>query len=120
MFMGNAMLMPGQEIRAFAVLRPDTRGTDGGREGLTNEYIPVGNIRAVLAQARPEEIMRWQQLNHPITHKIIMQGKPPFDIKPGDVFERDGRRFHHQAAPYDVGDVGHWTIFYCEERGDLT
>ena len=119
-FTGNVMLMPGQELREFTVSRPETRGTENGREGLTNSFQPIGKVRAILAQAKPEEIQRWRQLNHPITHKIIMQGKPPFEIRPGDTFERDGLRYYHQMTPYDVGDIGHWTIFYCDERTDVT
>ena len=119
MFTGNVMLMPGQELRDFTVSRPETRGTENGREGLTNQFQEVGKVRAILAQAKPEEVQRWRQLNHPITHKIIMQKKPSFDIRPGDIFERDGRRFYHQMSPYDLGDIGHWTIFYCDERHDV-
>jgi len=115
MFTGNVMLMPGQELRAFTVLRPEVRGTENGREGLTNRFVEVGVIRGILAQAKPEEIERWRMLNHPVTHKIIMQRTPPFEVKPGDVFERAGRRFYHQTSPYDVGDIGHWTVFYCDE-----
>jgi hypothetical protein len=111
------MLLPGQELRHFEVLRPKTRENERGQEVISN-YEPVGTIRAVLAQAKPEEIERWKQLNHPITHKIIMQRRPPFDIRSGDIFERAGRRFYNQATPYDVGDIGHWTIFYCDERSD--
>jgi hypothetical protein len=119
MFTGNVMLMPGQELREFTVSRPDTRGTENGREGLTNKFYEVGKVRAILAQAKPEEVQRWRQLNHPITHKIIMQHKAAFEIQPGDIFERDGKRYYHQMSPYNVGDIGHWTIFYCDERGDV-
>ena len=113
------MLLPGQEMREFTVFRPETRGTERGREGLTNRHTEVGTIRAILAQAKPEEVQHWRQLNHPITHKIIMQGKPSFDIRPGDTFEREGKRYYHQASPYNVGDLGHWSIFYCDERSDV-
>jgi hypothetical protein len=112
------MLVPGQELREFSVLRPETRETARGRD-IINEYSEVARIRAILAQAKPEEMERWRQLNHPVTHKIIMQRRPPLDIKPGDVFERDGRRFFNVAMPYDVGDLGHWVIFYCDERMDV-
>jgi len=113
------MMLPGQELREFTVLRPETRGTANGREGITNQHETIGTIRAILAQAKPEEVQRWRQLGHPITHKIIMQHKPSFDIRPGDIFERAGRRFYHQMTPYDIGDIGRWTIFYCSERADI-
>jgi hypothetical protein len=116
------MLRPGQELREFKVFRPETRETELGRI-VTNQLLEsgeIGKVKAILAQATPEEIQRWRQLTHPITHKIIMRSKPDFEIKTGDVFERDGRRFYHQKSPVDVGDLGHWNIFYCEERSDVT
>lgn len=117
MFAGNVMLMPGQELRPFDVLRPEARENERGQEVICG-YEPLGNIRAILAKAKPEEIERWKQLNHPVTHKIIMQHKPPFEVRPGDIFERAGRRFYTQAMPHDPGDLGHYTIFYCDERSD--
>jgi hypothetical protein len=58
-------------------------------------------------------------LTHPVTHKIIVQGRPAFEIKSGYIFERAGRRFFMQELPYNIGDLGHWTIFYCSERTDI-
>lgn len=118
MFVGAIMHLPGEELRHFRVLRPETRETARGRV-VTNEFTEVGHITAILAQARPEEVVRWQQLEHPITHKIIMRCIPPFEVLSGDIFEREGRRFYMQAKPYDVGDIHHWMIFYCDERNDV-
>jgi hypothetical protein len=118
MFSGSVFFLPGQEIREFSVYHPETRETEIGRVLKNNETL-VGTIHAILAAARPEEKERWKQLQHPITHKIIMQFTPAFDIRPGDVFVYDGRRFYNQAMPYNVGNIGHWMIFYCEERTDI-
>ena len=135
MFTGNVMLVPGMEIRTFTVYRPERRETDIGRI-LRNDEQKIGVIHAILAAAKPEEKERWRQLEHPITHKIIMQYTTPFEILAGDVFvydlqeygqdnrpdnrlEQKQRRFYNQAIPYDVGDIGHWNIFYCEERQDI-
>jgi hypothetical protein len=117
MFTGATFLLPGQELREFEVLRPLTRETENGRE-VNNGEEPVGKIQAILAQATPQEVERWRQLEHPITHKIIQQRTAGFEIKAGDIFRRAGRRFINAAMPYDVGDIHHWTIYYCEERED--
>jgi hypothetical protein len=111
------MLMPGQELRDITVSRPATRENARGQI-VTNAFETVGTIRGILAAAKPEEIERWRQLNHPITHKVIMQRVPPFDVRPGDIFEYAGRKFYNQTMPYNVGDIGHWMIFYCDERMD--
>ena len=118
MFTAPVMLRPGQELRTFNVSRPRTKETARGRE-ITDGYDPLGTIRAVLAQAKSEETERWRQLEHPITHKITKHGRPEFDIKPGDIFEYAGRRFYNQAISYDIGDLGHWAIFFCDERTDV-
>lgn len=118
MFTGAINLMPGQELREFDVYRNGTRRTDSGRV-ISNGAERLGAIRAVLAAAKPEEIERWRQLEHPVTHKIIQQGTPPFEIRPGDSFTRGDRRYIVQTAPYNVGDLGHWTIYYCDERSDV-
>ncbi|MCL2215400.1 MAG: hypothetical protein FWB91_00135 [Defluviitaleaceae bacterium] len=122
MFSGNVMMLPGQELRGFTVYAPETRGTDNGREGLVNQYVPLGNIKAILAQARPEETQRWRQLNHPVSHKIIMQHRPPFTVLPGCMFERTdtGQRYYVAPIPYDPGDISHWNIFYCNDRRDVS
>ena len=118
MFTGPVMLLPGQELRDFTVFRPETRRTDRG-QAVIGGYMEIGGIRAILAQASPQEIERWRQLGHPVTHKIIMQRTPAFDVLPGDIFEYAGRRFYIKAMPHNVGDISRWTIFYCEERFDL-
>ena len=122
MFASPAFMVPGQELREFTVLRRSKRTTGNGRVLTNSENAApakvVGTLLAVLAQAKPEEIERWKQQGHPITHKIIQQGPPSFEIKPNDEFERGERRFIHHKLPYDPGDLGLWTIYYCEERSD--
>lgn len=70
MFAQGVFFVPGQELREFTVLRPNIRKTENGRV-VNNSYAPLGNIKAILAAARPEEKERWRQLEHPVTHKII-------------------------------------------------
>lgn len=118
MFAQGAFFVPGQELREFTVLRPGKRETENGRI-VNNSDTPIGTIKAILAQAKPEEKERWRQLQHPITHKIIMPfaaDKP--EINAEYVFELDGRRFYMKGEPYNIGDLNRWTIYYCEERND--
>lgn len=118
MFAQNIFFVPGQELREFTVLRLENRETENGRI-VKNSYMTVGKINAILAQAKPAEIERWRQLQYPVTHKIIQQGKIEPKIKENDILEYGERRFHIQAKPYNIGDLGHWTIYYCEERSDV-
>ena len=122
MFTGPVMMLPGQEQKDFTVHRPETCGTERGREGLANQYIKIGTVKAILAQARTEETQRWRQLTHPVSHKLIMQHRPPVEVKPGFYFEQTdtGQRFYVAPLPYDPAGIGHWTIFYCSDRRDVS
>ncbi|MFP3153128.1 hypothetical protein LQZ18_01595 [Lachnospiraceae bacterium ZAX-1] len=117
MFTGMINLSPGREIREFEVFRTEARKNQSGRV-MSNGNEKIGTIWAILAATKPEEKERWRQLEHPITHKIIQQGAAPFEITSGDYFERGNKRYLVQTAPYNVGDLNHWTIYYCNERSD--
>lgn len=118
MFTGAIHLMPGQELRTFTVCRDGEHKTASGRV-LSNDVETIGEIRAILAAAKPEEILRWRQLEHPVSHKIIQRGTAAFEIKPGDSLVYGERRYIVQTAPYNPGGLNHWTIYYCDERSDI-
>lgn len=118
MFSGAIHMMPGQEFRTFTVYRDGEHKTASGRV-ISNGAEPIGEIRAVLAAAKPEETLRWRQLEHPVSHKIIQQGTAAFEIKPGDSLMHGERRYIVQTAPYNPGGLNHWTIYYCDERSDI-
>ncbi len=117
MFTGVINLFPGQELRQFSVYRDGEYKTASGRV-INNDTKQLGEIKAILAAAKPNEIERWRQLQHMVTHKIIQQGTAPFKIKPGDFFVYGENRYFVQVSPYNVGGLNHWTIYYCDERGD--
>ena len=118
MFTGNVMLVPGQELRGFRVYRTPSSETATGRP-VAGKKRKVGEIQAILAHTTPDDQLRWGQPQHPVTHKIVMQHTPPFKIRPGDIFVMGKRQFYLQANPRDPGDLGHWTVFYTEERTDV-
>lgn len=118
MFTGAMRLIPGREAFDFDVYRNGEYITASGRP-VSNGGGRIGGIRAVLASARPEEKERWRQLEHPVSHKIIQRGAPPFELLPGDSLVRGDKRYIVQAAPYNVGGINHWTVYFCEERSDV-
>ncbi len=117
MFTGAINLAPGQELRGFDIYRDVEHRTASGRI-ISNGAELLGTIKAVLAAAKPEEIERWRQLEHPVTHKIIQQGTAPFEVKAGDSLVCGEKRYIVQTAPYNPGGLNHWTIYYCDERSD--
>jgi hypothetical protein len=71
-------------------------------------------IHAILCGATPEEQMAFKQAGHPVSHTISHQGHPIG--KPGDRLVMGPRTFYIQSVD-DPGDLGIWTLYYCEERG---
>lgn len=79
----------------------------------------LGTFLGILAQAQSDEKERWRQLTHPISHKIIQRGMPDFPLEVGDVFQCGETELILSAVPYNVAGLGHWVIYYCQERRDL-
>ncbi len=104
--------------RWFRVFRPCAVKTGTGRV-LSGEGQCLGEILGTFAKARGSETERWKQLAHPVSHVIVVRGKLPFPLQVGDVLRCEGREFLLNVVPYDVGELGHWTEIYCEERYDL-
>lgn len=109
-------LRPGNLLKDFTVEKATTNNTQRGRK--TTAYDTAGDIRllAVLAEAKPEEVERFRQQSHPITHTITQRGRPK--AKAGDRLVHGGRYFYIQGVD-DVGELGITTIYYAEERSDL-
>lgn len=111
-------LFHNQELKQFTIYRSGMVQSSSGRV-LQNQLEEVGQISGVLAVARPEEISRWNQLAHPVTHKVVVRSTLPFPFRSGDVLKIGEKSLIVSAEPYDVGGLGHFTIIYCNERSDL-
>ena len=118
MFMSAMRMTPGIALQTFTVYRDGEHRTASGRV-ISNGAEPIGEIRATLAAAKPEEIQRWRQLEHPVSHKIIQQWTAAFEVRPGDSLVCGERRYIVRTVPYNPGGLNHWTIYYCDERSDV-
>ena len=112
------MLRPGQGFKTYRVLRRESGLSEKGRP-YTNALKPQGEISGIISKANQYEKEQWKQSGHPITHTIIQRGNP-IRAKATDVLELTGtdRRFLVQGAR-DPGELGHFTVYYVEERLDL-
>ena len=113
----RGLLRPGQGFRAFTVLRKKGGLTATGRP--KTSLSPDGEIYGIISQAKQNEIEQWKQNGHPITHTILQRGTKD-RAKATDVLELKGtnRRFTIKGVN-DPGELGHFTIYYVEEREDL-
>lgn len=118
MFSTAVMWGAGMGMRWFQVYRQVAVKSVTGRM-LSGEGQYLGEILGTFGKTRGAETERWKQLSHPLSHVIVVRGNLPFPLQVGDVLRLEGREFLLNAVPYDIGELGHWTEIYCEERGDL-
>lgn len=107
-------MTPASTLKTFDWEQRDT-GLNG-RGKATLSYSPAGQVQGVLAESSPVEKLRYQQLQHPVTHQIVVKGV--CNVVRGDRLTLNGHRYYVQDFQ-DVGQMGLWTIYYCEERADL-
>ena len=114
----RGLLRPGQGFRPFTILRKQGGTTATGRAKATS-LSPDGELFGIISQAKQNEIEQWKQNGHPITHTIVQRGSKD-RAKATDVLElKDTKRRFHIKGVNDPGELGHFTIYYVEEREDL-
>ena len=109
-------LRPGNLLKDFFVTAPTETKDSKGRISKGYRIDEKRLIRAVLAQATPAEKARWEQIQHPITHTLVSNGRAL--AKPKELLTHDGRKFFIQGTD-EPGELGMATIYYVEERYDL-
>ena len=108
-------LRPGDLYKQFDIESLEQSVDSVGRP--KSEYVRKDvKILGALGEATTEQRMRWEQLQHPITHTIVGYGDPL--AKPGDKLIMDGRVF--LIAGVDApGSIQVCTLYYVEERSDV-
>lgn len=107
-------LRPGMLIRSFTHEHKSGSKNSNGR--IVTSYEPTGKIiRAVLAQASPTEIAKYDQMQHPITHTVVQQGGP--QAAAGDRLVHASRVFYIQGVD-NIAELGHYTLYQAQERVD--
>ena len=67
-------LRPGNLFKDFQVIRVEEE-ISGGKKVPKSEHTNI-LIRGCLEEATPEEKLRWDQPQHPVTHSIVQAGEP--------------------------------------------
>ena len=111
-------LRPGNLYVDFSVEENTTQVRPNGRP-VTGYSSGDKKFRGALAQATPEQKIKWQQLSHPITHVIVQDGMPV--AKPEDklVLEGGVKRVFLVQGVDEPGALGICTIYYAQERNDI-
>lgn len=111
-------LKPGNLYKSFVIERSVATVSKNGRP--TTSYKEVsegdGTLRGALAEATTQQKIEWSQLQHPITHTIVQDGRPK--AKAEDKLVLGNRVFFIQGVE-EPGSIGVCTIYYAEERTDV-
>lgn len=108
-------LRPGNLFKDFFVEKKGASLSTRGRARSEYDGTTAERIKAVLAEAKPQEKERWRQLQHPISHTITQKGSPQAEAE--DRLTLGDRIFFIQGVD-EPGALGLWTIYYVEERYD--
>lgn len=114
--MRSVFLRPWQQNKTLTIVTKDTHTSAKGRVNASGGVNVKGSVRGTIATASQREIDKWKQLGHPVTHQIVCEGTQPADA--GDYFQAEGRNFYIHGKE-DPGELGHFTIYTCEERNDV-
>ncbi len=109
-------LRPGELFKDFKIEVVTEHLSESGRPTVRYE-LSDRLLRGSLADASPKEIERCGQRKHPITHTVVEYGMPV--AKPDDKLILGNRVFLIQEVD-SAGDLGIATIYYVEERDDVT
>ena len=115
--MFRPVLRPGQGFKRFTRYKHKSTKTKSGRAGLLT-LTECGYLFGILSQATPEEIEQWGATDSPVTHKIVQYGGDNI-AEHKDVLRFDDKYYYIQRTPRNPGGLGHFTVYYCEERKGL-
>lgn len=109
-------LRPGNLYKDF-IIEENVQGVSAtGRPQTSYKGDGSKMLRGALAEADDKQKMRWKQLQHPITHTIVQNGRPK--AKPEDKLVMGNRVFLVQGVD-EPGSLGICTFYYVEERKDV-
>lgn len=103
---------PGQQYKGYTIYRKVATTDERGRTSYSKEPIPVGKLFGAISLCSPKEREQWNQLGHPITHKVVVEGM--CDAHADDIIERDGRRFYVESNK-NSGALDMFNVLWCRE-----
>lgn len=110
-------LRPGNLYKEFSVEESIATVNESGRPVMTYNVRKDVVLKGCLSIANTEEKNRFSQVGHPITHTIVQDGRKM--AKEDDRLHLGDRTFLIKGID-EVGDLGICTIYYAEERKDVS
>lgn len=108
----RVFLRPGQQIKQFNVYRKVSIKDDKGRVSFSHDAIPIDTIFGSISKANQKELDRWKQVEHPISHTIVVEGTSIVEAE--DILEIRGDRYYVQGKD-NPGGIDAFEIIYCDQ-----
>ena len=121
--MFHSFLRPGQGFQKFTVLSRQGSITETGRP-IAEKFTSAGQFIGIMMRASQGDVSQWKateqwkQDGHPVLYKIIQRGIGA-SAKPGDMLELMDRKFY-VLGTHDPAGLGHFCIYFAQERKDLS
>lgn len=113
----RSSLRPGQGFKKFIRMKHQTGKSKTGRVG-SSSLVESGYLFGILSKATPEEVEQWSTTDSPVTHKIVQYGGNN-KAADQDVLVFNEKYYYVQRSPRNPGGLGHFTVYFCEERRGL-
>lgn len=103
---------PGQQYKRYTISRKIAKTDARGRTTYSKTACPVGELYGAISVCSPKEREQWNQLGHPVTHKIIVEGN--CIARADDIVERNGRKFYVESNK-NSGALDMFNVLWCRE-----
>ena len=118
---------PGQGMKHLIILSRNSALLEDGRPA-SQTYTPIGSIYGFLMRASHGDVEQWKSRNqwkqegHPVTHKIIqMNGQLHAELSDWlQLSDNNSMRLFRIKGIHNPGELGYFTVYYVEERKDLS
>lgn len=102
-------LVPGEQELPFSVKRKSSTTIN---ERTYYDEIQVGSIEGTISDASQHQKYEWKQMNHPITHTIVVHGV--CDVVAEDILMDAQKLNYHVQGVSNPSGLGFFTIIYCK------
>lgn len=107
---------PGQQWKEFKLYRSKTTLNQKGSiqyEPIKQSDKPLGIVHGFLAAATQKEVNQWEQMKHPISHTIVVNGDCVAQAE--DILVYENKQYIVKGKDNPFG-LGIFQIIYCESK----
>lgn len=106
-------LRPEHCLKEFDVLRCAAAVNDIGRVVYDGGFSKIGSLKGTISNVGQKEIIRFKQLERPVTHTIVVRGACV--AKQGDILVFGNNKYYVKTIERPL-EMDIFTVIYCEMK----